>query len=248
MRSPSPFSNSRGQSLIQVLVVVVIMSVISLGLAGIISDMMKAQSSLLEKVATVDATNSLTRAFLDPNICGAQLNQGGPTDLTVPNQSKSYAVIRMGILPTSPILVQQGQPLPGYPPGKMIVQSISLKKINVVSGTTFIGDLEIAITPATSLSPIKPFGIHNLEFTVALPLTAATIATCGSDPTPAGTLCGIQWYNGGWFTPLAECHGSVTAPGARMACPTGYGGGTPITDSAVIQSGGGNSQWTCFKL
>ena len=251
----SKLHNRKGFSLIELMIVVGIMSVVALGITSLINDMTTAQSAIEEKLATLEASSGLTRAFANSAICGAQLGQPvtpSAVDLSPPSVATAtitYPEIRMG----ASSIVKKDYPLPGYPVGRMMVQSIKLKNIALISGNNFSGDLEVVLNPTTTKRSLKPFGVKNLIFTASpAPFTSATITGCGSDSTPAGTPCGIQWHGGTWLTPLFECHGSVTPAGSRMACPPGYGGAVPgdglITESARIQSGGGNSQWTCFKL
>ncbi len=250
-------SNSHsGFSLIEVMIAAGVMSIVALGIASMMSDMSAAQVALEEKLAALEAASGLQRAFAEPTICGYQLSQAATTatvDLSPPNVARatlSYLELRMGTSSTSPLLVKRGESLPGYNAGKMKVQSIILKNISSNGGDSFSGDLEVVIDPTTMRRSIKPFGVKRLVFTATpFPYTAATVSGCGSDATPAGTPCGIQWsHNGNWLTPNYECRGNVTLPGARMRCPPGYGGGTPITDSVQIIGNGPDVQWTCAKL
>ncbi len=166
-----------GFSLVEVLIVVGLLSVIGMGIASMVSDMSSAQVALQEKFATIEAGNGLSRAFADPAICSFQLQQGtGPYDVSVPNATISYPEIRLGSSPTSPIIAKTGDPLPGYPANKMVVQSITLKNIALIGGSNYSGDLEVIIDPTTIKKPLKPFGVRNLLFFATLP---TTIEGCG---------------------------------------------------------------------
>ncbi len=197
----------RGFSLVEILIAVGIMSIISLGIASMISDISRSQGALAEKLATIEAGNGISRAFADPAICGAQLSQpvNPPTvDLSPANvrfASISYPAIRLGLSSSSPLIVRAGESLPGFPAGKMKVQSITLKNIANISGNNFSGDLEVLIEPSTMTRFIKPFGVKNLTFTATpAPFVAATVTDCGSSGAA------VVVVDSGWAAnPTATC-------------------------------------------
>ncbi len=169
------------------MIVVGIMSIVRLVIASMISNMIDSQAALDEKLATIDAANGLQRALSDSGICGAQLSQPlPPVNLTAAGPSIVYPEIRMGLTNTSPLIVKTGQPLPGYPANKIVVQSITLKNIVLISGNSFSGDLEVAIDRTTMRRSLKSFGVKNLIFTVTPPLNAAVVAGCGSGSASVG--------------------------------------------------------------
>jgi type II secretory pathway pseudopilin PulG len=180
-RSHSIVKNSRGVSLVEVMIVIGIMSFVALTMASMLSDMTKAQAALEEKLAAIEAGNGLNRVFADSDICTAQLIQSGqPVDLTLKGTEIEYNAIKLGIDTTSPVIVEKDKSLPGYKNNKMKVQSIVLKNIMFISGNNFSGDFEVTLDPKTTVRALKPFGVKSIIFSAAPPHTASTVAGCST--------------------------------------------------------------------
>ena len=238
-------NGAKGFSLIEAVVVLGIMTSVGLGFATMMSNILTSQVAVEEKLATIETMNGLVRTFADSAICGFQLNQGvPPVDLTAPTPTIAYPEIRLGMTNVSTLLAKVGNSLPGYTGNRMKVQSIKLTNIALISGNNFSGDLEVTLDPTTTRSPVKPFGVKNLIFTAMPPLTAATVASCGSAAAlpkgncPAVPGCGLP---AGFPTQF------VALPGYPMNCSGGstlcnwMDVGKNMHVNAICQNG----EWAC---
>lgn len=189
-RKPLPVSinstlshSSKGFGLIEVLVAIGLVAILSTVLSSVITNSLKVQKSIDEKFVLQDTKNFLTNAFINSAVCADQL--GGPildlssTTTTVKYPSDiPYTVLRAGSLPTSPLIAQVGQNLPG---SQIMVNSIVLKDVyRVGTGNVFQGLLQINVDPTTLTMPRKPTEMRII-FTTSTPLTAANIISCRAE-------------------------------------------------------------------
>jgi hypothetical protein len=191
-----------GFSIFEVLIAIAMLSVMAIGMATLASNMSKEQAAMTEKFGLLETQNDLLTVFSDPSLCLNQINIG-PVDLTIASPKIPLSQILMGKTPTSPLLAQVGKPLPGFPSGKMEVSQIQLTNI-LPTGmpNAYVGDLIVAIDPATMIHSKKPAKVR-LAFTV-LPspsLSNAIVTNCGFSNVGVGPWQGFPTTSAAQLAP-----------------------------------------------
>jgi hypothetical protein len=191
---------SKGSSLVQVMVSVAIMSVISLGVATMISYQHKELKALGEKLLTKELESQMKNMFSDSDYCNCVF-RGKFFDTTAGSEAivtaDQITRLRTGYSagpPTCTVIASDFIPPAGtqVPGSTMDVGTIGLTNMQLISPANYKADL--AVTFSNSVRSIK--GIKtSIQFTINPALgtsTARPFVSCASSPvSPGATIKGF---------------------------------------------------------
>ncbi len=178
-------ADEAGASLIEVMIVVAIMSVVSLGLASLVVDMQKPITLLRQRQELVELKTTLLRQFAKSDVCTWQL-AGNTIDASMATTESSpsptvinVAEIRHGLNVTSALIAKAGDRLPGD--SNLIVDTINFTKIYATGNPNeYTGSLIITFVAASMAGVMKPLQIQQIIRTQTGPPAALPIESCAS--------------------------------------------------------------------
>lgn len=250
------FSNARaqaGQSLVQVIVAMALMSIMMLSFAQMMSLQSRETQMLTKKMARMDLEKLLIGSLANGSVCNYILNNPIVTfnSSAVSPTNPQYMTPALPIyasVQTSPSLVlgplvaQIGQPASSLTP-TVKVGSIRLAVTNPPTpmpapgpGAVFTGYWEVGFQPAgliTSLAPVKVSTSLTVDTTnpAAAKVTACN-APSGGPPIP-GTVVGGAWC---WPFFFGACVGLFNFWG-QMSPLSGCPAGTTVELTGLVQAG-----------
>lgn len=177
--------NSRGFSLIEVLIAVTIMGVISLGIATAITTQNKQISQAALRLETLDIYNSVNNILSNEGMCYNNL-KGLKIDLN--DSSKKYTLPTLSTYNNSNVelekIITAGQKSPGN--NNLTIEEISLSNAQKISADE--GYVKFTISFSSSMGPlrslsfnllnIKTDSVNNVTFSVSIPHSAAVLQNC----------------------------------------------------------------------
>lgn len=181
----SVLRNQAGFGLIEVLIAVAILIVVSLGMAGSLSDMHSHLRAISQKQEILELRNLVTQQMLKAGVCTWQLKDK-VIDVSMPTSeaSPSPTVLNLGQLymgqdASSPLLARNGERIPESLSG-VKVSNIYFKNIYATGNPNeFKGLFQITFNVNSLSRPVKPLQVQQI-FTVnsADPSSAKRIQLC----------------------------------------------------------------------
>jgi type II secretory pathway pseudopilin PulG len=223
-----------GFSLVEAMIVTVILCIAGLAISQIFVDSAKQMKAIEQKQELIELKNSLLESFADPAICTWQMrnNTLDVTGITPSHAStSSFSVPRLhaGSNPSSSVLVEAGQPLPGTQT-KIRVSTIKFTNyIATGNPDAYSGQLEIAFDASTLVRPLRPVVLKKtLLVNGADPISARRVVSCAGftppppspTPTPAPSatpagICHFDQYIGGVYERTGT---QATTPNTAAMC------------------------------
>lgn len=199
----TPSFANKGQSLVQMLVAVAIMSIIMLAFTSMLTVLQRETKHLSQKITVLELKNLLSSILSDGSVCAFELNN--PTvlsfDSTNPSASISINQIHASASSSAPI-VAKAAVAAFESESSVLIQSISLKGFTG-TGTTYIANWEIAFDQSTLVHPLKPILIPTKLIVDNTTPTSTKIQSCYTASTTT-----MKWFTG---TGCAACpYGSRT--------------------------------------
>lgn len=252
--------NQAGQSLIQVLVSIALISILILAFASMMTNEQRALEQVNQKLASLDLERLLTSAFADGSLCATLFSKSALTAFDPMTVSSVTGAVEtfVQIPPGTPSpLVAKGKPA-SVMSGNLVVQSISLTDVVCQSPCTassnlFNGNLTVAFDPKKLVIPLR---------TITIPIIFSTTGGAGAQipdscvgNTQAMATCLAT--GGTWNAAANTCAGGKTktppfclgkpAPGAACGtlCTIYKGGGISAPGwipAAMVCS---TSGWVC---
>ncbi len=165
----NPIASLKAFSLVEVLVAVGILSIISLGMATLFTDMNKQTKETQTKVSLIELKNNLiTRISKNPAICSWQVKDKIVDRTDVTTTHASATIIDLGntfydgvrVLPTDPLpppLITVGDKLGNQ--NVASIQVVDIKGMTDTNPTEYKAKLQIAFTPQASFQVLAPVSI-----------------------------------------------------------------------------------------
>jgi type II secretory pathway pseudopilin PulG len=240
--------NSRGQSLVQVLVGMVIMGILMVGFTSMMVNQQRETRALSEVLASMDLQRTLMISMSDGLVCKYVLNN--PTVLkfnsnaVTPTTPQYISVNQLFSVPgpNAPVVAEVDKQASPYS-HSLYVKSIKLK-ITSGTGSNFLGTWLVDFDATKSVRPVKPAQVTTtLTVDVSSP-TAAKITACqdscggGGGGGGGGSCPDTQTYTTPgtvtWTKP--SCGSSV-----KIECWGGGGGGSGSHSGGGGGGGGGGA-------
>lgn len=229
--------NQRGQSIIQVLISIGLMSILMAAFATMMANQSKESQALAEKIAWADFQQQLSRTFTDGALCTSLIGtmkfdstnaiQGSKNQPTI---TLSNTSIPISSLPNAPPLVTAGQPASSIS-STLIVASVNPFQVTNIVGSSaggvgyFTGVFQVNFDKKPLIRALKP-----AQATIGIQTTSSgntqTIIGCQST---GGNSLGAMGYK--MVTNVCN-----NAYDCTVSCPTGQqvlgGGGVCWGDAA----------------
>ncbi|MNK15816.1 hypothetical protein D3C87_339670 [compost metagenome] len=188
--------NSRGQSLVQVLITIGIMAILASVMATMNYNQAKQNKALTQKLETLDLKNLIQNTFTVTGNCtcqlSAEINTANAPNLSfnssAPAESQSLSLLQLksGCSPSANVLAKDGELVPGTQT-QLRVQRISLDNIKPTGNPNeFLGMISVHFDPNSTAHALAPLRINQKFITTATsPNTAKVIQTCENENTVA---------------------------------------------------------------
>jgi len=220
---------TRGFSLIEVLVGVVMMGILAFGMASLLQNQYRETRALTEKLAALDVQNLAVSSMVDGTGCLYALTHPTPLlfDATAVSSSTPqvltpsvplYTRVTAGV--PGPVLAQIGS-APSVVSSSLIVSGISLR-ITGGSGDTFSGQWEIEYDSTKTVRSLKPTTVAmTLKADISTP-TAAQIISChttapGTNPDCDNSLSPEASTNKPCLMQMYRCPKNLSTPPGSWA-------------------------------
>jgi Tfp pilus assembly protein PilV len=227
--------NSKGQSLVQVMVAAAIMGIIMMAMVSTQTMQSRENRSLSEKLAILDFQRLLTSSLADPAVCTFLLTNAGPVRFSAaqvqPNSSPAPIdlgnQLLAGAVASAPAIARVNE-APSPLSLNVVVQSIQLTNIkceapcaNPAASDQFVGTVQVNFVPNRLVRALAPASSRVLLQTqnvggnkeVQSCLVAASAG--GSGMILPGSVCGWANSHYGIYT---TCDGH----NPQVSCPAGY--------------------------
>jgi Tfp pilus assembly protein PilV len=199
----SIFQNQNGQSLVQVLISMVIMSVLMVSFTSMMTNQTRQLEGLSQKVAATDLQQLMTAALADGSVCSYVLNHPNvmtidttrpfPQTITLRNPSSSAAALYASVAspsgPPGPVIAQVQQPASPIS-NSLIVSSIQLQ-ITGGSNGHYIGNWLVYFDSTKTIVPLKPVSIGttiNVDTTTPPNSpSSARVTSCQNNAPPTSS-------------------------------------------------------------
>jgi prepilin-type N-terminal cleavage/methylation domain-containing protein len=183
-------NNAKGFSLIECIVVILIISVLSLGFASMTSNQQKEMKALQQKSEIVEVRASLLQNLSLYEVCTWQfkdkvIDTTNVTSLQKSTTTLSFNTLYIGPDAGSSILAQAGTNLAGSQSG-MKVATITFEEITATGmPDEYMGYLTVQFNDQTLVRPLKPARIQKIVHVI------------GTDPTSAKRIdrCVVESYS-----------------------------------------------------
>ncbi|MFN7455415.1 MAG: type II secretion system protein J [Pseudobdellovibrionaceae bacterium] len=249
--------------LVEVLVAVAIMAIIAVGMAAMTVSIARQNTSLQEKLQSIELEQSIHRLMADSNNCACMFaNLAWPTNGT----EISLGQLKNGCQTGGTALISAGQKI--NPSSNMKVASVKLKNLKNIDATTVSGDLEILFDEGTLESALKPISIPSQSFTLTGSSVRACLGvqgadricsslggtwngtTCATKPPPPTETCtsiGGTWTDGACRAASSATTADVATGSAPQVCASL--GGTWTSGACIPASpSGGSTPGQCYSV
>jgi hypothetical protein len=192
--------NSRGFSILQVMVAASIMLALSMGINTLLTNHQKQSKSLTQKQEFIDLKNTMLGQLTKEGVCSWQLkdkvfNAAPPVSTTTASTTViSFTQIYQGMDASSAIIARVNEELPGTQT-KTVVEGIQFKNIFPTGNADeYKGTFEISMTNRSLTLSLKPVQVSVIVRTdPTSPLSARKIIECtGGSPDKQLTNIGCQ--------------------------------------------------------
>lgn len=224
--------NSKGQSLVSVLISVAMMGIVVVGMASMFNYQNREARALSEKLGSTDLEKTLIASLADGSVCRYVLNTPNPLTFdstavspsnpqTITLTSPLYASVTPGEPPTpGPVIAKVGVAASSYS-STLIVKAIKLQ-ITDGSGSSFTGNWLVEFDSTKTVRPLRPVSVSTtLKVNTESPNspTSAAIASCQSGGDSGRGLGGMEVFTStaDWTVPAGITKVKVTAIGAGGA-------------------------------
>lgn len=184
--------NRRGQTLIQAVVALGLMSVISLGFATVMNQQNKELKALQENLAVLDLEKSLIAATSSGQVCQYVLNSPSPRTFNATNVFAGRPEeINLGSSPIpasvvggtpGPTLVQAGVPIANQN-SRVHVKAVKFV-INSGAGANFTGHWQVEFDNTRTVRSLKPLKVSGSLVADTTNPAAATVSLCMDSRPP----------------------------------------------------------------
>ncbi len=211
---------SGGFSLVEVMVAAAVVSIVTMGIASVLTNLSRENAAIGEKLTALATESELIRMVQGPDFCGCFMSGASINSTTKAVSSANLQEIplgyEVGCVPKAAKIASVGQKLNG---SHLTVQSIEIASVSDagVGVGTYSGQLQVQFSNQGMVRGIQPIKIP-LSFYVDLtdPANAQSILGCGSPPG-SDTARGLEM--GIWGGSQNKGDRVVNLPAGRFTTP-----------------------------
>lgn len=217
------FFNTRGMSLVEVLVSLGITVILMSATASMFVTQQRENRALNQKLEMIELKNQIMQAFQNPLNCTWQL-AGKTFDTTgVSTTTPSPTIIELGELRqgqnnTSLLLAKNNTRLPGTQTNLLVANVRFSNIVATDNANEYKGNFEISFAEASLARPIRAITIPQTIQTTGSP--TATISICGNAASGGGQAFELGGFYV-WHRHYNSCQRSNPMTGG-CSCPTGF--------------------------